>query len=78
VEQHFSTASHVADVNDDNAAKYVSFKSCAVGEPISMTGNLTTALHQESLLGKHGLFHSLMKDYSDPQSLGGLNMYDNQ
>jgi hypothetical protein len=78
LEKHFSAASHVADVNDDNAAKCVSFGSRAVGEPMSTMGNLTTALCQESLLGKHGLFCSPMEDYSDPQSLGGLDMHDNQ
>ncbi len=76
--QHFSAASHVADVNNNNAAKCMSFGSRAVGEPMSTTGNLTTALRQESLLGKHGLFCSPMEDYSDPQSLGGLDMYNNQ
>jgi hypothetical protein len=78
LEQHFSAASHVADVNNNNATKRVSFGSRAVGEPMSMMGNLTTALCQESLLGKHGLFCSPMEDNSDPQSLGGLDMNDNQ
>ena len=74
LERHFSATSHVADVTDNNANRRVSFGSCAVGQPMSCTtGNLISALCQDSLLGKHGLFDSPMDNYSDPQSLGDHN-----
>ncbi len=45
LEQHFSAASFVVDVTKDNA-KCVLFRSCAVGQPMSVaTGNLNLALH---------------------------------
>jgi hypothetical protein len=78
LEQHFAAASYVANVNDDNAPKGMSFGSRAVGEPMSKTGNLTPALCQDSVLGKHGLIHTPMDNYSDPESLRGRNTYDNQ
>jgi hypothetical protein len=79
LERHFSAASHVTEVPDDNANRHVSFKSHAVGQPMSyMMGNLNSALYQDSLLGKHALFDSPMDNYSDPQSLGDLEMHDNQ
>ncbi len=72
LEQHFSAASFVVDVTKDNS-KCMSFGSCAVGQPMSVaTGDIHSALCQKSILGKHGLFHSPMEDYSDPESLGGL------
>jgi hypothetical protein len=79
LEWHFSAASHMADVLNDNANRRVSFGSRAVGQPMSYTmGNVISALCQDSLLGKHGLFDSPMDNFSDPQSLGDLEMHDNQ
>ena len=79
LERHFSATSHVAGVTNDNANKCMSFGFHAVDQPmLSMMGNLILAIHQESLLGKHGLFDSPMDTYSDPQSLGDLEMHDNQ
>ena len=79
LERHFSAASHVTEVPDDNANRHVSFKSHAVGQPMSyMMGNLNSALYQDSLLGKHALFDSPMDNYSDPQLLRDCNMHDNQ
>jgi hypothetical protein len=78
LERRFAAASHLADVNDDNSPKGVSFGSRAVGEPMSKTGTLTPALRQDLVLGKHGLIHTPMDNYSDPESLRGPNTYDNQ
>jgi hypothetical protein len=79
LERDFSAASYVANVTDDNANRHMSFGSRAVGQPMSCTtGNLISALCQDSLLGKHGLFDLSMDNYSDPQSLGDRNMHDNQ
>jgi hypothetical protein len=76
LEHHFSAVSFVVDVTKDNAKRML-FGSCAMSQPMSVaTGDLHSALHQESVLGKHGLFHSPTEDYSDPYSLGGL--YNNQ
>jgi hypothetical protein len=45
LERHFSAASYVADVTDNNANRRVSFGSRAVGQPMSCTtGNLISAL----------------------------------
>jgi hypothetical protein len=79
LERHLSAASYVADVTNDNANRRVSFGSRAVGQPMSCrTGNLISALCQDSLLSKHGLFDSPMDNYSDLQSLGDCDMHDNQ
>jgi hypothetical protein len=81
LERHFSDASsrYVANVTSNNANRHVSFGSRAVGQPMLCTaGNLISALCQDSLLGKHGLFDSPKNNYSDPQSLGDHNMHDNQ
>ncbi len=75
---HFAAVSHLADVNDNNSHKGVSFRSRAVGEPMSKTGTLNPALRQDLVLGKHGLIRTPMDNYSDPESLRGPNMYDNQ
>jgi hypothetical protein len=72
LEQNVSAASFVVDVTKDNA-KRVPFRSHAVGQPMSVaTGNIHLALHEESILSKHGLLHSAMEDYSYQNSLGGL------
>ncbi len=77
LEQQFAASSFVADVPDNNAIKRVPFGSHAVGQPMSSTtGNPISAICQDSLLGKHGLFDTLMEYYSDPHSLG--DMHDNQ
>jgi hypothetical protein len=79
LERHFSAASYVANVTANNANRRMSFGSRAVGQPMSCTtGNLISALCQDSLLGKHGLFDSPMDNYSDPQLLRDCNMHDNQ
>ncbi len=62
LEQRFAASSFVADVPDDNNIKRVSFDSRAVGQPMSSTmGNPVSAIHQDSLLGKHGLFDTPME-----------------
>jgi hypothetical protein len=77
LEQQFAASSFVANVPNDNAIKRVSFGSRAVGQPMSSTmGNPVSAIFQDSLLGKHGLFDTLMEYYSYPHSLG--DMHNNQ
>ncbi len=77
LEQQLAASSFVADVPDNNAIKRVSFGSCAVGQPMSSTtGNPISAIRQDSLLGKHGLFNTPMEYYSDLHSLG--DMHNNQ
>ncbi len=77
LEQQFAASSFVADIPDDSAIKHVSFGSRAVGQPmLSTMGNPVSAICQDSLLGKHGLFDTPMEYYSDPHSLG--DMHDNQ
>ncbi len=77
LEQQFAASSFVANVPNNNAIKCVSFGSRAVGQPmLSTTGNPVSAIRQDSLLGKHGLFDTPMEYYSDPHSLG--DMHDNQ
>ena len=71
LEQHFAATSYVADVNEDNSHKGVSFGSRAVREPMSKTRILTPALRQDSVFGKHGLIYTPMDNYSDPGSLRG-------
>ena len=77
LEQHFAATSYVADVYEDNSHKGVSFGSRAVREPMSKTRILTPALHQDSVLGKHGLIYTPMDNYSDPGSLRGHDTNDN-
>ncbi len=77
LEQQFTASSFLANVPNDNAIKHVSFGSRAVGQPMSSTtGNPVSAIRQDSLTGKHGLFDTPMEYYSDPHSLG--DMHDNQ
>jgi hypothetical protein len=77
LEQQFAASSFVTDVPNNSAIKHVSFGSRAVGQPmLSTTGNPISAIHQDSLLGKHGLFDTPMEYYSDSHSLG--DMHNNQ
>jgi hypothetical protein len=65
----------VANVPNNNAIKRVSFGSLAVGQPMSSTtGNAVSAIHQDSLLGKHALFDTPMEYYSDPHLLGDMHI----
>ncbi len=72
LEQRFASSSFVADaVHSDNAIKRVSLGSRAVGQPLSCsTGKTISAIHQDSTLGKHGLFDTPMEYYSDLHSMG--------
>ncbi len=74
LEQQFAASSFVADVPNNNAIKRVSFNSRAVGQPmLSTMGNPISAICQDSLLGKHGLFDTPIEYYSDPHSLGDMH-----